>query len=79
MPLKKRVSEGILAIQQWSRKATTYALEFWNKSALKAVFWMGLNEDMRTEMSCRDNEASLDSLIDLAIRLDNHLHDECTI
>lgn len=38
------------------------------------MFRKGLN-NVHTEMACRDDQASLDILIDLAIRLDNLLHD----
>lgn len=40
-----------------------------NKPALKATFHCGLNEDILIEMVCRDDDISLDSLIDLAIHL----------
>lgn len=58
-----------------------YPLEFrilatesgWNEAALKTVFHSGLNPEVQKEMACRDDERSLDSLIDLAIRLDNLL------
>lgn len=45
----------------------------WDKSTLKAVFRRGLNPN--TELACRDDEATLDSLMDLAIHLDNLLLD----
>lgn len=47
----------------------------WNEFTLKAVFRKGLNENICTKMACLDDEASLDSLIDLAIQLDNLLRD----
>lgn len=46
-----------------------------NEAALKAVFRKGLNSELCKESACRDDEASLDTLIDLVIRLDNMLHD----
>lgn len=60
-----------------------YALEFcilaaesgWNEAALKDVFPAGLNPEVQKEMACHDDEKSLDSLMDLAIRLDNLLRD----
>lgn len=47
----------------------------WNELALKAVYWQGLNPDVLIELTCRDNAASLDSLIDPSIKLDNLLQD----
>lgn len=47
----------------------------WNKPALKAAFRRGLNNDILTEQACQDDEAMLDSLIDLSIRIDNLLWD----
>lgn len=46
----------------------------WNELALKVTFQRGLNEMVLTEMACHDESLTLDSLIDLAIRLDNLLH-----
>lgn len=58
-----------------------YALEFrtvvagsrWNEPMLKTVFRQGLNANILKEMACRDDSSTLDTLIDLAIRLDNLL------
>lgn len=57
-----------------------YALEFctlaaesgWNEPALKA-YWQVLNPEILTNLACRDDEATLNSLIDLSIHLDNLL------
>lgn len=47
----------------------------WKESALKAAFRHRLNHDILTELACQDDEATLDPLIDMAIRVDNLLHD----
>lgn len=47
----------------------------WDNIALKAVFHQGLNSKIIKELVCRDDEATLDGLINLAIRLDNVLLD----
>lgn len=81
-PEGKEIGERILAIYQGKCKAATYALEFcmlaresgWNESALKAIFWQGLNANICTEMVCSDDKATLDSLIDFVIHL-NNLHE----
>lgn len=77
------MGEHLLAKCQGKHRPAKYALKFctlaaengWNEPALKAVFRQGLNENIRTEMVCRDDEASLDSMIDLTIHLDNLLQD----
>lgn len=62
-----------------------YALEFcslaaengWNKPMLKMVFCQGLNADMLMELAHHDDKATLDSLIKLAIWIDNLCHYRC--
>lgn len=49
----------------------------WNKSALKSAFHHGLNAESLTKITFRDENMSLDSLIDLAIHLDNLLRYRC--
>lgn len=39
------------------------------------VFRQGLNADVLTVLACCDDEATLDSVIDLAIRIDNLFQD----
>lgn len=45
----------------------------WNEPALKAKFCQGLDPLILTELVCHDEQQILDSLFDLAIRLDNLL------
>lgn len=67
----EETSEGGAEVQSM----VEYALEFqtlstesvWNE----AVFWQGLNLNIITELAFRDKGASLDDLINLAVRLDN--------
>lgn len=47
----------------------------WNEPSLKAVFRQGLNSDVLTKLVFRDDKATLDSLIHLAIRLDSLFQD----
>lgn len=69
------------SLSQGNCQVAEYALEFrmlavgngWNELVLKAAFHWGLNEAVLTEMACRDKRLSLDSFIDLTIRLDNLL------
>lgn len=67
-----------MTLSQEERHVSEYALEFrtiaagsgWNSTALKAAFRKGLNSDVLTELDCRDEQLTLDALIDLAIPLD---------
>lgn len=70
-----------MSLSQGNQRVVEFALEFrmlavesrWNKPALKAAFRRGLNHNILTELACRDDEATLDLLIDMAI--DNLLLD----
>lgn len=61
--------------------AAKYALEFrtlaeesgWNEPVLKADFCQEFNADILTKLACQDHEATLDSIIDLVVHLDNLL------
>lgn len=46
----------------------------WKEPALKVAFHQALTQDVFTELACQDNTMSLDSLFDLAIWLDNLMH-----
>lgn len=43
----------------------------WDDHALQTVFSNGLMEQLRDELALREDSVNLDSLIDIAIRLDN--------
>lgn len=79
--------ELLMTLTEGDHHSAEYTLEFrpiaagsgWNELVLKAVFCCGLNEEILTNLACRDENISLltyfiNSLIDLAIRLDNLLH-----
>lgn len=42
----------------------------WNEPALKAAFRQGLNPDLLTELACRNDQVSLESLIEMTICFD---------
>lgn len=72
----KVVSKYLLIIISGDRRVWDYALEFrnptesnWNNISLQAVFPQELNKSFLKELACRYE--ALDSLIDLAICLDN--------
>lgn len=87
-PEGKEVSERLLNICQGKRRASEYALNFciqdaesgWNETALQAVIYRGLKSHILTEIACKDESLTLDSLKDLKrfskkIGLDNLSHD----
>lgn len=72
-----------MSLSQGCQDAVEYALRFctlaeesqWNEPALKAEFRKGLNKNILTELACRDDEAMLDSLIDMSIWIYDLLRD----
>lgn len=72
------MEEWLFTLKQGTLSVAEYALTFctlaaadsWNEPALKVTYHKGLNEDLITEMACRDDQASLESLIDMSIYLD---------
>lgn len=74
----KERSERLLKLSQGTGTAAEYALQFrtlaaasgWNDKALIALYRRGLREDVRMELACRDQELTLDALINLSINLD---------
>ncbi|PWA27301.1 hypothetical protein CCH79_00021085, partial [Gambusia affinis] len=67
--------------KQGSRSVAEFAIDFrtlaatsgWNDEALKGAFIQALNEALKDELVCRDEPASLEDLIALAIKIDNRL------
>lgn len=49
----------------------------WNDTALQGLFLSGLSEQLKDELAARDDSDSLDSLVSLAIKLDNRLRERC--
>lgn len=45
----------------------------WNDTALQSVFFSGLNELLKDELVSRDDPKDFDTLVSLAIRIDNSL------
>lgn len=54
------------AVREGERWVSEYALKFCTKT-LKAVLCQGLTPEVLTELVCHDDQASVDSLIDLSI------------
>lgn len=76
-------AKRLLNLRQGSRSVADFSVEFrtlaadskWNDEALRGVFVKGLNESLKDELASRDEPSDLDSLVSLAIRLDNRLRE----
>lgn len=82
-PEGREAGERLLRIQQGTRSAADYALEFrtvaaasgWNELALIPTFHRGLRNELKIALALWDDALTLDDLITRAIRRDN-LHHE---
>ncbi|MGL5901107.1 MAG: DUF4939 domain-containing protein, partial [Cetobacterium sp.] len=75
----KEAGELLLGLRQGRQTAADYALTFrtlaaqtsWVGDTLKLLFRKGLNTELQSELACRDEGRSLNSYMELAIRVDN--------
>uniref|UniRef100_A0AAQ5ZXR0 CCHC-type domain-containing protein n=1 Tax=Amphiprion ocellaris TaxID=80972 RepID=A0AAQ5ZXR0_AMPOC len=83
-PVRGRdAADRLLSISQGSRSVADYAVDFrtlasetdWNDGALRGVFYKGLQDTLKDELALREELATLEQCIDLAIRLDNRLRE----
>ncbi|KAK7921945.1 hypothetical protein WMY93_008847 [Mugilogobius chulae] len=74
-------TKGLLELNQGNKSVADYSIQFrivaaesgWNETALRGVFWRGLSDTMKDELSVRDEPKSLEDLISLSIRIDNRM------
>ncbi len=79
----REASKHLLTLSQGFRSAADFAIEFrtiaagsgWNNEALMVCFQGGLSEPLQDELATREPAADLESLIAIAIRLDNRLRE----
>lgn len=79
----QEASKRLLTLRQGPRSAADFAIEFrtiaagsgWNDEALRVCFLGGLAESIQDEMATREPAKDLESLIDMAIRLDIRLRE----
>lgn len=79
----REASKRLLSLQQGSRTAAEYAIHFrtiaagsgWNNESLMVCFQNGLSETLKDDLATREPSRDLETLIDLAIRLDNRLRE----
>lgn len=81
-PVKGRQAVGqLLDLTQGNQSVSQYAINFhilaaesgWGDSALQAVFFRGLVEEIKDQLTVREESSSFNALIDLAF--DNRLRD----
>lgn len=71
-----RESQGSSSVAEYAVDYHILAAERrWDDTALQGVFVRGLAESVKDELAVRDETNSLESLIFLAIRLDNRLRE----
>lgn len=79
----KEASKRLLTIRQSSRSVAEYSVEFrtvaaeagWDDIALQTVFVNGLNDQLKDELALKDDLDNLDSIISMAIKLDNRIRE----
>ncbi len=77
----KEAGEQLLSLRQGGSSAADYALSFrtlasqtgWPDDPLKLHYRKGLKMELQSELTCRDEERSLEQFIELSIRIDNLL------
>ncbi|KAL0202531.1 hypothetical protein M9458_000549, partial [Cirrhinus mrigala] len=69
------VDNRLLQLTQGTRSMAEFAIDEWDQRALKAVFHRALSPELKNELAYRDPAPDLESLIDVAIRLDNPIRD----
>uniref|UniRef100_A0A8C6WL95 Retrotransposon gag domain-containing protein n=1 Tax=Neogobius melanostomus TaxID=47308 RepID=A0A8C6WL95_9GOBI len=80
----KEAAKRMLSLRQGTRSAADFSIDFrtlaaeagWDDTALQSVFINGLSEQLKDELAVKDEFVDLDSLIYVAIKLDNRLR-EC--
>uniref|UniRef100_A0A667YAA5 CCHC-type domain-containing protein n=1 Tax=Myripristis murdjan TaxID=586833 RepID=A0A667YAA5_9TELE len=79
----QEAASKLLSLRQGSRSVAEYSIEFrilaagsgFNDSALRGIFIKGLGEQLKDELAVRDETATIDSLISLAIRVDERIRE----
>lgn len=77
------VDHRLLNLSQGTRSAADFAIEFrtlatesgWDQRALRATFHHALSPELKDELAFRDPAPDLESLIDVAIRVDHRLRE----
>ncbi|KAL0159739.1 hypothetical protein M9458_043464, partial [Cirrhinus mrigala] len=65
----------VLQLTQGTRSVAEFAIDEWDQRALKAAFHRALSPELKDELAYRDPAPYLESLINVAIRLNNRIRD----
>ncbi len=73
------MGEELLALNQGNSTAADHTLAFrtlaaqtgWENDPLKLLYQKGLNEELQSELACRDEGRTLEQFMELTIRIDN--------
>ena len=76
-------AKRLLNIRQGTKSVADFSVDFrilaadagWDEPALRGVFVNALSEQMKDELAARDDSTDFDSLVTLAIKLDNRLRE----
>lgn len=79
----QEAAKRLFSLVQGSRSVADFSIDFriaasesgWGELELKGVFLRGLSSELKDELASRDEPDSLESLISLAIRIDNRLRE----
>ncbi len=75
----KEVGEELIALRQGNRTAADYTLTFrtlaaqtgWENEPLRLLYRKGLNEELQSELACRDDRRTQEQFMELTIHIDN--------
>uniref|UniRef100_A0A669EWQ3 Retrotransposon gag domain-containing protein n=1 Tax=Oreochromis niloticus TaxID=8128 RepID=A0A669EWQ3_ORENI len=73
----------MFSLKQGRRSVADFSVEFWTlaeeagweEKALRGAFLNGLNERIKRELATKDMPATLSALVDMCIRLDDHMRE----
>ena len=73
----------LYSVRQGRRDVTAYNIEFltlaagtkWNDDALLTAYYHGLSSEVRDELATRDDSDNLNTLMKLAVKIDQRLHE----
>lgn len=77
----REAGNQLFTLKQCSNSVAKFVVEFrivesgWGETALQAAFVCSLSEEVKDELAAKDESTNIDSLISLAICLDNHLRE----
>lgn len=77
------VASSLFALRQGFQSAANHAIEFrilaaetvWKEPALVSLFRHGLSDELQDELAAREEPETLEQLVALVIKLDNHLRE----